>query len=512
MPAFRRIAASPHLVILVGIVLLGAVLRFATLDLQSYRYDEAVTVGRVLQPSLFSTLSAVPRGESTPPLYYLVAWIWSRPFGTGEVWMRSLSALAGTASIAVVYLGAVNLPLPRRGGLIAAAAVAVSPVLIWFSQDARAYSLVFLLTALSFLFFARARRRGGRRDLAWWALASALAIATHYFAGFVVAAEAVLLLLGRERRGAVFAVLAVAAATALLAPIALRQAEHGHAGWIADQPLGERIERAGAKLVGNDNGEEHGARQPGPVPLGVPVGLAVAALALLLWRGDPDERRGAGLAAIVGGGALAAPLALGLLGADYFDGRNLLPTFVPLTVLLGAGFGVRRAGRAGLALAAVFCLCSLAFTLEIDRLPRLQREDLRNAAAEVGPLRPGLAVVASRYATSQPLRYYLGAEVAAGALPLLREIDLVGSAKAANRDARRLLPPAFRRVGSRPVSYNFTLTRFRSRRPTRVPLGVLERGALVGGGGSASVLIAPAPAPLSAGPLSFARRAGSRLW
>jgi uncharacterized membrane protein len=94
MSVFRRIAGSPHLVWLAGIVLLGALLRFATLDLQSYRFDEAVTVGRVLQPSLFSTLSAVPRSESTPPLYYLVAWIWSRPFGTGEVWMRSLSALA----------------------------------------------------------------------------------------------------------------------------------------------------------------------------------------------------------------------------------------------------------------------------------------------------------------------------------------------------------------------------------------------------------------------------------
>lgn len=466
-------------------------LRFATLDLQSYRYDEAVTVGRVLQPNLFDTLSTVPHSESTPPLYYLVAWFWSRPFGTGEVWMRSLSALAGTGSILAVYLGAVALPLPRRAGLIAAAAVAVSPVLIWFSQDARAYALAFLLTALSFLFFARARRGGARRDLAWWAVFSALAIATHYFAGFVVAGEAALLLLSRNRRGAVFAILAVAAVTALLAPIVLRQAENGHAGWIAEQPLGQRLERAGAKLVGDDNGNEHGVRQPGPIPLGVPAALGIAALALLLWRGDPDERRGAGIAALVGGVALALPILLGFLGADYFDGRNLLPVFVPLIVLLGAGFGVRRAGWAGLALAAVFCLCSLVFTLEIDRLPRLQREDLRNAAAEVGPLGPSTAVVTIRYAGNQPLRYYLGARFAEGALPPLREIDLVGSKQAADSNARRLLPPAFHRVESKPVSYNFTLTRFRSRRPVRVPLRVLGRGALVGGGQRASVLISP---------------------
>jgi mannosyltransferase len=489
MPAFRRIAASPHLAALAGIVLLGAILRFATIDLQSYRYDEAVTVGRVLHPSLFDTLSAVPRSESTPPLYYLVAWFWSRPFGTGEAWMRSLSALAGTASILVVYLGAVALPLPRRAGLIAAAMVAVSPVLIWFSQDARAYALVFLLTALSFLFFARARRGGARRDLAWWAVFSALAIATHYFAGFVVAVEAALLLLdGRRRRDAALAVAAVAAAAALLAPIALQQASNAHAGWIAEQPLGQRLERAGAKLAGNDNGDEHGARQPGPIPLGVPAGLAVAALALLLWRGEEDERRGAGLAAIVAAGSVGLPLALALLGSDYFDGRNLLPMFVPLIIVLAAGFAVRRAGRAGLALAAAFCLCSLVFTLEIDRLPRLQREDLRNAAAEVGPLRPGKAVVTIRYAASQPLRYYLGARFSHGPLPPLREIDLVGSASA-ERGAGRLLPPSFRLVERRPVSYNFTLSRYRSRRPVRVPARTLERGALVGGGRIASVIV-----------------------
>jgi len=499
MLAIRRIAASPHLAALAGLVVLGAALRFSTLGLQSYRYDETVTVGRILQPSLFSTLSAVPHSESTPPLYYLLAWLWSRPFGTGEVWMRSLSALAGTGSIVVVYLAAVTLPLPRRAGLIAAAVVAVSPVLIWFSQDARAYALVFLLTALSFLFFARARRGGGRRELAWWALFSALAITTHYFAGFVVAGEAVVLLVGRERRGAAVAVLAVAAATALLVPIAIQQAEHGHAGWIAEQPLGERIERAGAKLVGSDNGNEHGARQPGPIPLGVPVALAVAALALLLWRGDPEERHGAGVAAIVGGVGVGAPLALALLGADYFDGRNLLPAFVPLIVVLGAGFGVRAVGRVGLALAGAFCLCALVFTLEIDRLPRLQREDLRNAAAEVGALWPGKAVVTIRYAVNQPLRYYLGARFAEGALPPLREIDLVGSAQAADRNGRRLLPPAFHRVESKPVSYNFTLTRFRSRHPVLVPLRVLERGALVGGGRRASVLVSPSPSAGTAG-------------
>lgn len=45
MSAFRHIAASPHLVTLTGIVLLGALLRFATLDLQSYRRPQPFARG-----------------------------------------------------------------------------------------------------------------------------------------------------------------------------------------------------------------------------------------------------------------------------------------------------------------------------------------------------------------------------------------------------------------------------------------------------------------------------------
>jgi 4-amino-4-deoxy-L-arabinose transferase-like glycosyltransferase len=498
MPPIRRTyrrlrpAESPpaELLILAGIVALGLILRFATIDLQSYRYDEAVTVARVLHPSLFATFSEVPHSESTPPLYYLVAWFWSRPFGTGEVWLRSLSALAGTASILVVYLAARALPLPRRAGLIAAAAVAVSPVLIWFSQDARAYALVFLLTALSFLFFARARRSRQRRDLVWWGVFSALAIATHYFAGFVVVAEAALLLWGPNRRAVAVGLLPILAMGALLLPVAIQQRDHAHASWIAMQPAGERLERAAAKLVGSDNGEEHGTRQGDPIPLGVPLALALLSVALLLALGVTEEKRAAGVAALVGGIALALPLLLALLGSDYVDGRNLLPVFVPLLIVIGAGFGAQRAGLAGLALAGAFCLCALVFTLEIDRLPRLQREDLRNAAAEVGTLRPGEVVVTNRYAANWPLRYYLDATAAPSQLPPLREIDLVGSKAAAEQAASRLLPPAFHRVESKPVSYEFTLTRYRSSHPMRVPLSLLQQGSLVGGGGQASVLVA----------------------
>ena len=196
------------------------------------------------------------------------------------------------------------------------------------------------------------------------------------------------------------------------------------------------------------------------------------------------------MAAVVAVAGLGLPLLLGAFGADYFNGRNLIPVFVPLIVLLAAGFAARGARAVGLVLGAALCACALLFAIEIDRLPRLQREDLRNAAAQVGRLQPGTAIISNRYASSQPLRYYLGGHFARRGSLRLREIDLIGSAAAAEGNARHLLSHAFRPVGQEPVSYDDTLTRYRAAHPQQVPVQVLENGALVGGGGRAAVLVA----------------------
>src|SRR5215204_1376947 len=162
-----------HRTMLAGIVVLAGVLRFATLDGQSYWFDEAVTV-QLLRMDLGDMLSAIPDSESTPPLYYVVAWLWTQLFGTGEVGLRSLSALAGTATIPVAYAVGAR-ALSARAGLVAAALVAANPLLVWYSQEARAYALLVLLTALTVLVLPRALERPTAGRLTAWAALSALA-------------------------------------------------------------------------------------------------------------------------------------------------------------------------------------------------------------------------------------------------------------------------------------------------------------------------------------------------
>src|SRR4051795_7902392 len=117
--------------IVAGLTVLAALLRFLTLGVQAYHHDEIVTASRVLRDGFGHAMDAVGFSESAPPLYYALAWVWTQLFGTGEVGLRSLSALAGVATVPVAYLIGRELRT-RRTGLLAAALVAVNPMLLWY--------------------------------------------------------------------------------------------------------------------------------------------------------------------------------------------------------------------------------------------------------------------------------------------------------------------------------------------------------------------------------------------
>jgi uncharacterized membrane protein len=83
---------------LAGLVALGVAIRFATLGVQSYHHDEVITATRVIPGDFTDMLRQVKGSESNPPLYYVLAWAWAKAFGTGEIGLRSLSALLGAAT------------------------------------------------------------------------------------------------------------------------------------------------------------------------------------------------------------------------------------------------------------------------------------------------------------------------------------------------------------------------------------------------------------------------------
>jgi mannosyltransferase len=373
-----------------GLTLVAVAIRFVDLGHQSFWVDETVTA-RLLAKSFPAMLGALPRSESTPPVYYVLAWIWSRVFGSGEVGLRSLSALLGAATIPVVYAAGAAL-VSRRAGLIVAVLATVSPLLVWYSQEARAYSLYVLLAALSLLFFARSVRQPSISSLVGWAASSGLALATHYFALFLVLGEAAFLLNRQRRRAVWLATASVAAAGLALLPLAIYQAKYGSSSWIRSVGLGLRTKEALAQLVvpsppsiwsGAGVPEQPGGRWL--VAAAVLVAASVAAICL-----NRSSRQAVLLC--IGLVISAAGVPILLSGAahllvhgkgDVFLFRNVVDAWLPITIVIAAALTAsRRARIPGLVLAVTLCTASAAQLVVNATTSHLQRDDWRLIARE----------------------------------------------------------------------------------------------------------------------------------
>jgi mannosyltransferase len=477
----------------------GAALRFATLDVQSLWYDEAVTA-HLLRLDLAGMWHAIPDSESTPPLYYVLAWLWTQLAGTGEVGMRSLSALLGSATIAAVWALGRRLG-GERAGLVAAAVVAVNPMLVWFSQEARAYALLALLAALSALLWLRMLERPGvGRGLAW-ALVAALALATHYYAIFLVGPQALWLLVRvPDRRARAAALVPLAVAGAALAPLALGQRSNDTATFITDSSLATRLAQVPKQLlVGYD--------APAETLLAVLSALVLAVAAFGLWwlraerapaRGgtararraaDPAleaEARARGDARLLTGvvaAALALPALAALAGEDHLITRNLLAVAPLGAALAGAGLAAvaARRPRLGRPAIAAACVLGLVAVIGVDVDPASRRDDWRGAVRALGHAPGTRVVVASPASGAVALEYYLPhARPLAATGAATQEIDYVAIGE--RRPGERPRPPrpptapapvpGFVLAG-RTEATTFTVLRLRASAPLAVvPLAV----------------------------------------
>jgi hypothetical protein len=433
----------------VAVTLLAALARLPTLGQQSYWLDEGYTV-RLLRMSFSGMLHAIPRTESTPPLYYALAWGWTRIFGDAEFGLRSLSALAGIATAPVAWAIARRLAGPRAAA-IAGLLVAVSPLLVWFSQEARSYALATLLATVSVLCVVGWLQ--GERDgwLGGWALAAALGLATHYFVAFIVAPELVLLWRGRRaaRRRLVAAVALVAIVGCALVPLALAQRGTGHADYIAQGALATRVLQVPKQLL-------LGYASPGQV---LTASLAAAAVLIgAVWplAIDAEARARAAVPLVVGVAAVAVPMVLAVLGIDFLDTRNLLPALPVLWIAGSVGFAAPRGWPRGGVLALALAVISVAVVVLVDATPRYQRDDWRGAAAALGPAAGPRAIVVNPGSGMIPLQAYLPRLRALSGSAAVRELDVI-SIPPQTTGAGMAVPA--RLLGPLPVPAGFRLRR-----------------------------------------------------
>jgi mannosyltransferase len=470
------LGASAETWILAGLVILAAALRFATISSQSYWLDES-QAAHELSLSFGAMLRAWNSAEWNPPLYLIVAWPWAKLFGTSEAGLRSLSALLGVGLVPLLYLAGREL-VSARAGLVAAALAAVNPLMIDYSREAREYMLLVVLCTASILFFARAWRRGTNRELVWWAVVSALALLTQYFAGFLVAAEGLLLVWHLRSRASVIALGAQAVVLAPLIPhVVPRFGEK--ALFITSQGLGTRVQQVPVAFAFNT------LFKSSAVSYGLLGAAALAAIVivLLIIGADSRQLRGAGLAALLAASVLLLPLGLALTGHDDYIARGLMPAWPPLAIVIGAACTAPGAKLPGAVLVGVLVAAFLWAGFKINSDPYYQRPDWRAVAAALGTHTGTRAIVAydSQFATG-PLSFYLpgvpwsgpGEPRGTDAGPVtIDELDVVGD---------RGQPPGrltggVRRIAGRDVD-GYLVYRFKLPRPTTMTPAQIEARAL----------------------------------
>jgi mannosyltransferase len=173
--------------LLILVLLLATGLRFYALGAQSFWNDEGNTARLVERPIALILEGAA--GDVHPPGYYLLLHVWRLATGESEVALRAYSALSGILTVAVAAATSRRLdrsslaqgPGTWAAAWAAAGLVAIHPLAVYYSQEARMYaqlgliSALTLWTALVLVGQARKRNRWKARALSTVGLAACIA-------------------------------------------------------------------------------------------------------------------------------------------------------------------------------------------------------------------------------------------------------------------------------------------------------------------------------------------------
>ena len=188
----RKTTNTTAVLLLLLLTLAAAWLRLSHLGNKSLWLDEGATVA-LARASWRHFAWVWWYGEANlQTVYFLLMRAWIHG-GLSETWLRLPSALFGIASVPLMYVVARRL-VSAGAALASAALLAFSPAHVYYSQEARSYSLTIFVVLLASYFFVRAVEEGQRRDWVLWTVFGILAFYSHDFAALVLVAQACSLL------------------------------------------------------------------------------------------------------------------------------------------------------------------------------------------------------------------------------------------------------------------------------------------------------------------------------
>ena len=384
---------------LILLLALALVLRLAGLVHESVWIDEAFTVNLARLPA-----AAIPSFEMNdvhPPLYALLMRGWIGLFGSSEISIRLPSVVFGALTVLLLHRLSARL-LGRTVGLLAALLGATSVLAIHYSQEARNYSLMALLTVASMdRYVAGLAGWNARRVLGYLAVSIAL-VYTHHFGWFaILAQDAHALALGTDRSRRAWLArwagiqLALALAFAPWAGVLARQIAHATHQFWASPPTALTLAKLAWEYAGS-------------APLLALEIVLIAFAGISAARGAPAARAAAAprpvlLVALWAALPVVVPFALARLGFGIFLTRMTLGSGFATLLLVAIGLA-RVPGRA-LVIAALLVLDVFAL---VRYYREVHKEPWRPAVAAIEAwARPGdLVMVHAGYNLRTSYRYY----------------------------------------------------------------------------------------------------------
>ncbi len=179
--------------ILFLIIGLGLLFRLWGLNAQDIWLDESLSIYHSQHPLHYIFTLKDP----TPPLYLGLLHFWVALGGTDAWWARLFSAIFGGLGIFLMYLLSAKV-FGRAVGLGAAFLISISPLFVYYSQEARVYSLLFALVLCSMYCYLKLREELSWKWGAAYVIITALMLYSHFYALFIVIAQNVDFIMGRR--------------------------------------------------------------------------------------------------------------------------------------------------------------------------------------------------------------------------------------------------------------------------------------------------------------------------
>ena len=173
-------------------LVVGTGLRFYKLDDKSLWYDELHSIIPTAPENSLSSVIEYSTGDQ-PPLFFILLHSWYQVFPYDEASGKTMTAILGSLGLIAVFFLGKELG-GTKIGLAAMLVTACNIFHIYYSQELRFYSLLFLMSTVSFIFFIRFIRNQTARDQLLFTLSTIGLLYTHYFGIVIVLSQAVIFL------------------------------------------------------------------------------------------------------------------------------------------------------------------------------------------------------------------------------------------------------------------------------------------------------------------------------